>query len=109
VAPKGLLAAEMTGGQRERLELIIRAYFAHLAEPIGAQYEHVLAPGALDRTSFAWAGPGEVGAPHYYRVQGERLLIEYNCAQNGANHKHSTWRDPLGDFGDALNLRLQHH
>ena len=28
----------------------------------------------------------------------ERLLHE---VQNGANHVHSVWRDPLGDFGQS--------
>jgi hypothetical protein len=100
--PKGLLAADMSPGQREQLGQLVRTYFSHLAEPIRAQYEPVFARDAFDGTSFAWAGQSEIGAPHYYRIQGERLLIEYNCAQNGANHKHSAWRDPQGDFGDAL-------
>lgn len=100
--PKGLPAAHMSPGQREQLELLVRTYFSHLAEPLGAQYGHVFDQDAFDRTSFVWAGPAEEGAPHYYRIQGERLLIEYNCAQNGANHKHSAWRDPAGDFGDGL-------
>ncbi|TNC18719.1 DUF3500 domain-containing protein [Amycolatopsis alkalitolerans] len=101
-APKGLTAAGMSSRQRQRLVHVIRTYFSHLAAPIGAQYEHVFDSTSLNGTAFAWAGPAEPGAAHYYRIQGERLLIEYNCAQNGANHKHSVWRDPTGDFGDAL-------
>ena len=49
-------------------------------------------------TSAGPAGP-EPGQPHYYRIQGPRLLIEYDNVQNGANHVHSVWRDPEGDFG----------
>ena len=48
---------------------------------------------------FAWAGGPEPGQPHYYRVQGPRLLIEYDNVQDGANHAHTVWRDPEGDFG----------
>jgi hypothetical protein len=33
-------------------------------------------------------------------VQSPDLLIEYDCTQNDANHTHSVWRDPNGDFGD---------
>lgn len=62
-----------------------------------------LACDAFDGTAFAWACLTEPGAPHYYRIQGERLLIEYDCAQNGANHTHSAWRDPSGDFGAGLS------
>ncbi|MGH3744453.1 MAG: DUF3500 domain-containing protein [Mycobacteriales bacterium] len=99
--PKGVAARDMTERQHDRLEALIRTYFAHLAAPIRDQYEHVFGAGLAD-TAFCWAGPGKPGAPHYYRIQGERLLIEYSCAQNGANHVHSAWRDPLGDFGEAL-------
>ncbi len=101
--PKGLAARDMSSSQRELMKAVVRTYFEHMAEPIRAQYDHVLAGDAFDGTAFAWAGPTEPGAPHYYRIQGERLLIEYDCAQNGANHTHSAWRDPAGDFGAALS------
>jgi hypothetical protein len=55
---------------------------------------------------FAWAGGGERGAPHYYRIQGPAFLIEYDNTQNNANHIHSVWREFTGDFGADL---LQEH
>ena len=64
-------------------------------------------PERFDATTFAWAGPDAHGAGHYYRVQGERLLIEYDCTQNDANHTHSVWRDPAGDFGE--DILAQHY
>ena len=100
--PKGLRVADMSAEQQAGLRLLVETYFEHLAEPLRRGYDHVFDQGRFDETTFAWAGPREVGAPHYYRIQGERLLIEYDCAQNGANHTHSAWRDPRGDFGDAL-------
>ena len=58
----------------------------------------------------AWAGPTEAGAPHYYRLQGPRLLIEYDNTQRQANHAHSVWRDPAADFGyDVLGAHLAAH
>jgi hypothetical protein len=51
---------------------------------------------------FAWAGGVDRGAPHYYRIQGPRLLIEYANAQRGGNHAHSVFRDPEGDFGSDI-------
>ena len=56
----------------------------------------------MDDLFFAWAGPAERGAPHYYRLSGSRFLAEYDNTQNGANHAHAVWRDPQGDFGDDL-------
>ena len=51
---------------------------------------------------FAWAGEITPGAPHYYRLHGPRFLVELDNTQNDANHIHTVWRDPDGDFGDDL-------
>jgi hypothetical protein len=56
----------------------------------------------MDQLFFAWAGSGERGAPHYYRLSGPRFLAEYDNTQDGANHAHAVWRDSEGDFGDDL-------
>ena len=63
----------------------------------------------FDEIHFAWAGSGEPRQPHYYRLQGPRLLIEYDNVQNDTNHVHSVWRDPEGDFGsDVLAQHYAH-
>jgi hypothetical protein len=38
------------------------------------------------------------GARHYYRVQGDDLLIEYDTTDDG-NHAHTVLRRPRSDFG----------
>ena len=48
---------------------------------------------------FAWAGGTEPGQGHYYRIQSEHYLFEYDNTQNNANHVHAVWRDLDGDFG----------
>jgi len=53
------------------------------------------------RLHFAWEGPLTPGARHYYRMQGEDLLIEYDTTDDG-NHAHALLRHPYGDFGDDL-------
>ena len=70
-----------------------------LAEPILAEVDQDL-PGFC----FAWAGAGtvSVGQPHYYRLEGRRFLAEFDNRQNRANHIHSVWREPSGDFGARL-------
>ena len=105
--PKGLVAGEMTPEQRDALVRLVRVYFEHLPEPVQHQHDPLFDAQHFNATAFAWAGPSEFGAPHYYRVQGERLLIEYDCTQDDANHTHSVVRDPLGDFGD--DLLAQHY
>jgi hypothetical protein len=65
----------------------------------------------LDDFAFAWAGGVDPGQGHHYRVQGPRLLVEYDNTQRDANHVHTVWRDPDGDFGDDVlrQHRLRSH
>ena len=46
--------------------------------------------------------------PHYYRIHGPTVLIEYDNTQNDANHIHTVYRDLERDFGgDALRAHYQ--
>jgi hypothetical protein len=105
--PKGLPARDMDPAQRAAFEKLVGVYMDHFAAPIRAQYASTLDPEDFDATTFSWAGSSEAGAQQYYRVQGERLLIEYDCTQNNADHTHAVWRDPAGDFGD--DILAQHY
>jgi hypothetical protein len=104
--PKGLRAVDMNRGQREALATLIQAYFSHMPDAVGRFYGWLLDPERFEGTAFAWGGSDKYAEPHYYRVQSDRLLVEYDCSQDGANHTHSVWRDPLGDFGEDI---LRHH
>jgi hypothetical protein len=73
-----------------------------MPKAVGAEYAGLLAPERFEGTAFAWGGDDKHGNAHYYRVQSDRLLIEYDCSQDGANHTHSVWRDPIGDFGEDI-------
>lgn len=97
LAPAGLPAAEMTQDQRAMLRSLVRAHVGRAREAFA---DAVLS--GLDQSHFAWAGSAVKGKPHYYRIQGESLLIEYDNVQNDANHIHAVWRDPTGDFGADL-------
>ena len=101
---EGLAGAGMLPQQRELLVGLLRQYFDRLPGPLaGLEAERALGAGGegLEAVHFGWAGGTEPGQPHYYRIQGPRLLIEYDNVQNGANHVHSVWRDPEGDFGQG--------
>ncbi|MFM1896590.1 MAG: hypothetical protein RLZZ385_1664 [Pseudomonadota bacterium] len=102
LSPAGLSGQAMTAGQRSLLREVILAYTDVMSADIAAtRWENIQADG-LESVSFAWSGPLEPGAPHYYRLQGPSFLIEYDNVQNGANHVHSVWRDFSGDFGRDL-------
>ena len=63
-------------------------------------------------THFTWAGDEQtgVGHPHYYRIQGPTLIIEYDNTQNNANHIHTVVRDLKNDFGgDVLLEHYKNH
>lgn len=108
--PKGLPATELDAGQREMLRALLATYLGRVpaeVSPLGRYADD----DTLDAVHVAWAGPTEPGAPHYYRLQGPRLLVEWDNTQRGANHAHSVWRDPTADFGlDVLAAhRATHH
>ena len=102
--PKGLSAATMTVAQREILHALIGQYTDRMPAEV-AEVESARVSAVMDTVHFAWAGALEHGQPHYYRLQGERFLVEYDNTQNDANHIHSVWRDPEGDFGADLLAR----
>jgi hypothetical protein len=106
----GVPAAALDAGQREMLRVLLEAYLGRVPSGVSPVGRYAEEP-ALDAVHFAWAGPTEPGAPHYYRLQGPRLLVEWDNTQNGANHAHSVWRDPATDFGlDVLAAhRAAHH
>jgi hypothetical protein len=105
--PKGVAGGDLDAGQREQRCALLGTYVDRVPEGARPTWEDA----ELDAVHLAWAGPLEDGAPTYYRLQGPRLLIEWDNTQRGANHAHSVWRDPTSDFG--LNLltmhRSQHH
>ena len=107
LAPKGISGADLDRAQKSLLRRILGVYLSRLPDELTEVELARYSDERLAAVSFAWAGPGERGLPHYYRVQGPRLLIEYENAQRGGNHAHSVWRDPEGDFG--ADLLGEHH
>ena len=84
---------------RSLAALYVNRLSSELAKPIMAGVDR-----DLQAFSFAWAGqgiPGK-GQAHYYRLEGPRFLAEFDNGQDRANHIHSVWREPGGDFGARL-------
>jgi Protein of unknown function (DUF3500) len=108
--PKGVPAADFDAEQREMLRELLATYLDRA--PAGVSPLHRYDDeAALDAVHFAWAGPTAPGEPHYYRLQGPQLFLEWDNTQRNANHAHSVWRDPTSDFGlDVLaRHRAVHH
>ncbi len=104
MAPLGVAAAELTSGARALLDEIIALYLGRLAPALAGPEEARIAGGDLH---FAWAGPAEPGTRHYYRIQGDDLLIEYDNTTSDGNHAHTVLRRPRSDFG--ADILAAHH
>ena len=107
-APDGIAAAQLNGDQRETLQGLIEVYARNMPADVAQARLDALKKSGLDKVHFAWAGADRPGIGHYYRIQGPTLLIELvntqpDSAGNMANHIHSVWRDPAGDFAIPLS------
>lgn len=102
MTPTGILFGSLAGEQRGHLVQIIRHYVERATDDLAASAWSRIEHGGLDAVTFAWAGPDERGAGHYYAVKGTTFLIEYDNTQNNGNHIHSVWRDYANDWGEDL-------
>jgi hypothetical protein len=95
IEPLGVAAAQLGLGARALLHQIVALYLDRL--PAGLADREAARVARAD-LHFAWAGPLAPHARHYYRVQGDDLLIEYDTTDDG-NHAHTVYRRPRSDFG----------
>jgi hypothetical protein len=96
IEPAGISAARLGPTARAALGQLVALYLDRLPPGLAARESARVTAGDLH---FAWEGPVTPGAGHYYRVQGDDLLIEYDNTDNDANHAHSVLRRPRSDFG----------
>jgi len=108
--PAGTSWSALNPSQRQMLSALIGAYLDRLPDEVADAEQTRIDAIDTDHMYFAWAGSTEPGRPHYYRIQGPRLLIEYDNSQRDANHIHTVWRDPVADFGaDVLAAHYMAH
>ena len=98
VEPKGVQSKDLKDSQREVLDALLKAYLDRLPDHLADEQLQKIKED-FDNIFFCWAGKREKHQPHYYRIQGKRLLVEYDNTQRGANHIHTVWRDLENDFG----------
>jgi hypothetical protein len=102
MALAGLPAAEMTPAQQGQLRRLLELYAGRMADTAAARQLRRIDDAGFGRLHFAWAGAHQPRSPHYYRIQGPTVLVEYDNTQGGGNHIHTVWRDLENDFGGDL-------
>jgi len=95
--PIGAAATGLNEQNRALLDQLIRSYVENLAPAI-AEARLAAIEGERDSLRFAWAGSDQPSRDHYYRIQGDDLLIEYD-SRDGGSHIHSVLRSMRDDFG----------
>jgi hypothetical protein len=100
--PAGLPLGNMPPRPRELAVRLLETYARNMRTDIADHELRTMREAGLERIHFAWAGPLDPARPHYYRLHGPTVLIEYDNTQNDANHIHSVWHDPRNGFGADL-------
>jgi hypothetical protein len=95
VQPLGIASSALGPTARALLDQLMALYLDRLPAEVAAREAARLSGSEL---YFAWEGPLTQVTRHYYRVQGDDLLIEYDTTDEG-NHAHTVIRRPSSDFG----------
>jgi hypothetical protein len=104
----GLAAADMSAPEKAQLRRLIELYLGRMNADSAKDALMRLDRAGFEKVRFAWAGGIEPEQPHYYRIHGPTMLIEYDDTQNNANHIHTVYRDLERDFGgDALRAHYR--
>lgn len=100
----GLSVGKFDAEQKALLRSLIETYARNMPAAVAERELGKIDAAGWEKIYFAWAGADKPGIGHYYRVEGPTFLLEFvnvqpDVAGNPANHIHSVWRDPNGDFG----------
>jgi hypothetical protein len=110
--PVGIKMDELNRDQQAVLLKLLMEYISVMPEDLAAKRMQNLRSEDFESIRFGWAGSTLPGEPHYYRIQGNSFLVEFDNVQEGANHIHTVWRDFKGDFGRDLireHYKHSHH
>ncbi|MFI6263345.1 DUF3500 domain-containing protein [Micromonospora sp. NPDC051006] len=102
--PLGVPADRLGPTGRALLDQLVALYLDRLPPELAIREAKRLDSRELH---FAWAGPMSPGQRHYYRIQGDDLLIEYDNTTDDGNHAHTVLRRPASDFGQ--DVLAAHH
>jgi len=99
---KGISFPQLKTNQKKQLKKIIYLHLDRMRKSVSEKTRKLLVNEDWENITFSWAGKMEKLKAHYYRIQGQSFLIEYDNSQNNGNHIHAVWREFNGDFGKDL-------
>ena len=94
----GLSSADLSLEQLSALQHLAREFVDNGNKNAAGEHLDAIAAAGWRKLWFAWQGPISGDAPFYYRIHGERILIEYNLQDR--SHDHAVVRDPANDYGE---------
>jgi hypothetical protein len=99
--PEGLQLSRMNEAQRAVIDTIVGGYLG--TWPKSAQRAIWMKYQSSDPAEirFHWRGQEDRNAPHYWRISGPYLIIEYWNGLNNADHVHVVVRTRHGEFAPA--------
>ena len=100
--PAGITLGDLGAEPRTLALRLVEIYARNMRTDLADEELRRMREAGAENVRFAWAGAIDPRQPHYYRLHGPTLLIEYDNSQNRANHIHSVWHDPRNDFGVDL-------
>ncbi len=98
--PMGIAYTDLNPSQQTALRELLEVYIGNYIFEFSETFRKKITDAGLENLHFAWAGGTQWGMPHYYRIQGPMLIIEYDNTQNDANHVHTVVRDLTNDFAE---------
>jgi hypothetical protein len=108
---QGIVYSDLNSKQQKIFLQLLSIYIYRYKSQLASKMMQEIEEAGLNNLRFAWAGSevAGVGHPHYYRIQGPTIIIEYDNTQNNANHVHTVIRDLKNDFGGDQLLEHYRH
>lgn len=107
LSPVGIMYGQLNRNQQLIFLKLLDEYLSTIPAEQAEKRMNSIKDEEINEVKFGWAGATVLGEGHYYRIQGNSFLIEFDNVQNKANHIHTVWRDFDGDFG--RNLIREHY
>lgn len=105
----GIAFRDLDLGQQKLLDRLIKTHAAVQNPAEQKRRWDAVQKNPAGDIVFAWIGPADPKARHYYRIQGTHFLIEYDCTAGDGSHIHTVWRNLKEDFGvDPLAEHYRH-